>query len=1060
MVYGKDQNDLGVHASNTCDSVSCADDPDTSADVIVDADGPIQPTRHHTPEYDQRAYIRDIGPLGTPVMVREPLEMLDALGIFHWLSSNVRRNLTTRTSNLILTDGNQKDSHMEATSFRAPKVDAALHLKSIWDRLMVESSPEPLLQKRLQEQQNDASLHCDKPSSHLPSNPRSSTVPCALPQQHTFPLDPPQLMHVCSNRSQFPARDEREIEKEAIAMFIGEVTNMSLTYNRDYIDASSVVLERSRITTLSRWEDIPLDSTAEYMFRGIRGDGNCMLRSIVYALVGHQDDDTVRRVRRWLANYMEGETRPGDDVGRRVFDLIPLPRQAYVEMSQDGVHVGRDGLMVLAHLLQRPVRVYETEAYQRTVTDYLPGLGSGLVVDDPIVLHLQGRHYSVIARHQLNPLPLRMNPTLRAILTAPIVGDDNNNNFMPVTGNAKRANRKAPLAKPFTRNSKRKYSSATMATRPMNEPPPRRSNAQRKRRWSISQKKMQSAKGFTCQLSQGKVTSTKGDREDVENQDQHGTSREEKGACRGTSLLIMRQERLPIHPAPVKPDQFCPYNSNPLIRACRPHHLCQKELTLEPLPPLFAWFTGEAHAKRKREPSDDWNDVRGHNQPWSTSNDPIALGHHNPDSKHDSSDDEDWNNSNSSSSRRSSQDLSVESGSEPEEYLIESATLKNRITGKLENYELTAIKDAEYMPDDIEKEFIENPYSSMIKERLREANRANVESKVDLAQAIRLDLNEYIKSYAIITALASHVANIYVIKTLDGSFDEIQFEGQTVFLNPASDDSTRIKNRVERLRIALHQQSFWEACAWSLRRDNTDKSKDTALQQSIEYVTTVASEQLGDMPDARYIRLSLKSFSVQLMSASKRHVAGNVNERIGRLARIVVEILSDTVKRDSVIKANINHNEAIQRWKKLIVDAELKGEEGSSGRQYQPKVETLSVVKDLADSIMRLVAEDARDSLMKGEEKSWLSYLPLLKYMSDAFETYKATPTIPDKPAKSVTIHYCRRIINDTLGGDRFSDKLKQLAVKRLQSAINNNTDFLSTFATGRRAFTAECSYH
>ncbi|KAI8848642.1 hypothetical protein BC829DRAFT_443599 [Chytridium lagenaria] len=72
MVYGKDRNDLGVHASNTCDSVSCADDPDTSADVNVDADGPIQPTRQHTPEYDQRAHIGNIGPLGTPVMVREP----------------------------------------------------------------------------------------------------------------------------------------------------------------------------------------------------------------------------------------------------------------------------------------------------------------------------------------------------------------------------------------------------------------------------------------------------------------------------------------------------------------------------------------------------------------------------------------------------------------------------------------------------------------------------------------------------------------------------------------------------------------------------------------------------------------------------------------------------------------------------------------------------------------------------------------------------------------------------------------------------------------------------
>ncbi|KAI8848147.1 hypothetical protein BC829DRAFT_417784 [Chytridium lagenaria] len=40
----------------------------------------------------------------------------------------------------------------------------------------------------------------------------------------------------------------------------------------------------------------------------------------------------------------------------------------------------------------------------------------------------------------------------------------------------------------------------------------------------------------------------------------------------------------------------------------------------------------------------------------------------------------------------------------------------------------------------------------------------------------------------------------------------------------------------------------------------------------------------------------------------------------------------------------------------------------------------------------------------EGRGKLWLSYLLLLKYMSNAFETYKATSTIPDKPAKLVTI--------------------------------------------------------
>ena len=127
---------------------------------------------------------------------------------------------------------------------------------------------------------------------------------------------------------------------------------------------------------------------SEFSYVSIVGDGNCLFRSLSYAITGNQD--THGAIRQRICDYLLTPNLPRNL--RLALTGIDIP--SYVAgMRSNAVYGTLIELLAFSHMERRPIIVYYTNASGQYLSEvYNPHYRSPV-----IYLHLSNEHYSVLA---------------------------------------------------------------------------------------------------------------------------------------------------------------------------------------------------------------------------------------------------------------------------------------------------------------------------------------------------------------------------------------------------------------------------------------------------------------------------------------------------------------------------------------------------------------------------------------------------------------------------------------------------------------------------------------
>ena len=127
---------------------------------------------------------------------------------------------------------------------------------------------------------------------------------------------------------------------------------------------------------------------SEFSYVSIVGDGNCLFRSLSYAITGNQD--THGAIRQRICDYLLTPNLPRNL--RLALTGIDIP--SYVAgMRSNAVYGTLIELLAFSHMERRPIIVYYTNASGQYLSEvYNPHYRSPV-----IYLHLSNEHYTVLA---------------------------------------------------------------------------------------------------------------------------------------------------------------------------------------------------------------------------------------------------------------------------------------------------------------------------------------------------------------------------------------------------------------------------------------------------------------------------------------------------------------------------------------------------------------------------------------------------------------------------------------------------------------------------------------